>query len=174
MRRSRRTEGAPGRWAGRSLLTALVAVAALLSAPAAAQAAGLTPTIACYQANSDGTVSVLLGYENSSGVTQTVPLGPDNVIYPSRLDGLQPTTFDPGSHPGAFAVTLPAGEAWGANWWLDGAAVTSGSSASECPPGTSLPADGNGTGMTIALLVAGAIAALALWRSRRDDRALPA
>ena len=174
MRRSRGTARPSGRWARRSLLTGLAVVAALLGGPGTAQAAGVSPTIACYQPNSDGTVSVLLGYENTSGVTQTVPLGPDNVIYPSRFQGRQPTTFAPGSHPGVFALTLPASEAWGANWWLDGSAVTSGSSASQCPPGTSLPADGNGAGMTILTLVAGAVAALALWRSRREGRALGA
>jgi len=175
MSRTRRTAIPAGRPARHVLLAGLVALAALLVTPSAAQAAGtVVPTVSCYQPNSDGSVSVLLGYVNSSNVTQTVPLGPDNVINPSRFDGQQPTVFAPGSHPGAFALTVPGSEIYSANWWLDGSAVTSGNSVSECPAGTSLPADGNGLGMTMVVLGAGAIAAVGLGVSRRRGRALPA
>ena len=175
MTRSSRTTNPTGRRARHVLLAGLVAVAALLTTPSVAQAAGtVVPTATCYQPNSDGSVSVLLGYVNNSSVTKTVPLGPDNVIYPSRFQGTQPTSFAPGSHPGIFALTLPASEAWGANWWLDGSAVTSGSSVPQCPAGTSLPADGNGLGMTMVMLGAGLVAAVALWVSRRRGRELAA
>ena len=171
MTSTRRTATIAARRLSQAVLVALVALVALLVGPGVAQAAGtVVPTATCYQPNSDGSVSVLLGYVNNSSVTQTVPLGPDNVIYPSRFQGTQPTSFAPGSHPGTFALTLPASEAWGANWWLDGSAVTSGTSVSQCPAGTSLPADGNGLGMTMVMLAAGAVAAVALAVSRRRGR----
>ena len=40
----------------------------------------------------------------------------------------------------------------------------------QCPAGTSLPADGNGLGMTIVMLAAGAVAAAALVVSRLRGR----
>ncbi|MFQ1002138.1 hypothetical protein [Modestobacter sp. SSW1-42] len=175
--RTRRTANTAGRRAGQVLLAGLVAALALLVSPATAQAAGtVTPTASCYQPNSDGTVSVLLGYVNNTNVTQTIPRGPSNVITPSRYDGAQPTTFAPGSHPGAFAVTAPASDAWGGSWTLDGVTLSNASAVNQCPAGTSLPADGNGYGMTMVLLAAGAVAGVALWRSHRRDKrtALPA
>ncbi|GAB4080931.1 hypothetical protein GCM10028783_18790 [Modestobacter muralis] len=157
------------------LLAGLVALAALLISPATAQAAGtVTPTASCYQPNSDGSVSVLLGYVNNTGVTQTIPRGPANVITPSRYDGVQPTSFAPGSHPGAFALTVPASDAWGGSWTLDGVTLSNASAVSQCPAGTSLPADGNGLGMTMVMVGAGLVAAVALVVSRRRGRALPA
>ena len=171
MTRSRRTADSAGRRTRQGVLVGLMALVALLVGPGVAQAAGtVTPTVSCYQPNSDGSVSVLLGYRNSSSVTQTVPLGPDNVINPSRYNGQQPTTFAPGDHPGSFALTIPGSEIYSANWWLDGSAVTSGTSVSQCPAGTSLPADGNGLGMTMVMLGAAAVAAVALGVSRLRGR----
>lgn len=175
--RTRRTANTAGRRAGQVLLAGLVAALALLVGPATAQAAGtVTPTASCYQPNSDGTVSVLLGYTNNTSVPQTIPRGPTNVISPSRYDGVQPTTFAPGNHPGAFAVTVPASDARGGSWTLDGVTLTNASAVGQCPAGTSLPADGNDYGMTMVLLAAGAVAGVALRRSHRRDKrtALPA
>ena len=172
MGRARRTTIGARRAARGVVLAAAVAVLALLTGPGIAQAAGtVTPTASCYQPNSDGSVSVLLGYENTTGVTQTVPRGPANVITPSAYDGAQPTSFAPGSHPGAFSLTVPASDAWAGSWTLNGVTLSSASAVGQCPAGTSLPADGNGYGMTIVVLVAGAVAAFALWRTRHQDRA---
>ncbi|MCZ2827646.1 hypothetical protein O2W14_02195 [Modestobacter sp. VKM Ac-2986] len=171
----RSTANTPGRRTGHVLLAGLVAAVALLLGPGTAQAAGtVTPTASCYQPNSDGSVSVLLGYVNNTGVTQTIPYGPGNVISPSRYDRAQPTSFAPGSHPGAFAVTVPASDAWGGSWTLDGVTLSNASVVGQCPAGTSLPADGNGLGMTMVMVGSGLVAAVALVVSRRRGRALPA
>ena len=171
MTRSRRTATPAGRRARHVLLAGLVAVAAVLLGPGVAQAAGtVTPTVSCYQPNSDGSVSVLLGYNNSSSVTQTIPRGAGNVLTPSRYDGSQPTVFAPGSHPGAFALTVASADVFSANWTLDGSSLSSATAVSQCPAGTSLPADGNGLGMTIVMLAAGAVAAVALVVSRLRGR----
>jgi hypothetical protein len=171
MTHTRRTATTAGRRVRQGVLVGLVALVALLVGPGVAQAAGtVTPTVSCYQPNSDGSVSVLLGYRNSSTVTQTVPLGPDNVIYPTRYNGQQPTSFAPGDHPGVFALTVPGSEIYSSNWWLDGSGVTSGTSVSQCPAGTSLPADGNGLGMTMVMLGAAAVAAIGLGVSRLRGR----
>ena len=171
MTRSRRTANPAGRRTRQAVLVGLVALVGLLVAPGVAQAAGtVTPTVSCYQPNSDGSVSVLLGYNNSSTVTQTIPRGASNVITPSRYDGTQPTVFAPGNHPGSFALTVGSADAYSANWTLDGSSLSSATTVSQCPAGTSLPADGNGLGMTMVMLVAGAFAAVALVVSRRRDR----
>jgi hypothetical protein len=91
MTSTRRTATTAGRRLSQGVLVGLVALVALLVGPGVAQAAGVTPTASCYQPNSDGTVSVLLGYDNTSGVTQTIPRGASNVISPSAYDGAQPT-----------------------------------------------------------------------------------
>ena len=115
------------------------------------------------------------GYTNSSAATQTIPRGAGNVITPSRYDGAQPTVFAPGNHPGAFALTVGSADVYSANWTLDGSSLSSSTAVSQCPAGTSLPADGNGLGMTMVLLAAGAVAAVALVVSRlRGRRALRA
>jgi hypothetical protein len=170
MTSTRRTATTAGRRAGQGVLVGLVALVALLVGPGVAQAAGVTPTASCYQSNSDGTVSVLLGYNNTSGVAQTIPRGASNVISPSAYDGVQPTSFAPGNHPGAFALTLPANDAFYGSWTLDGVTLNSASAVNECPAGTSLPADGNGLGMTMVMLAAGAVAAVALGVSRLRSR----
>ena len=175
MTSTRRTATTAGRRTRQGVLVGLMALVALLIGPGVAQAAGtVIPTVSCYQPNSDGSFSVLLGYNNTSSVKQTIPLGPDNVINPSRFNGSQPTTFAPGNHPGAFALTVPSSEIYSTNWWLDGSAVTSGTSVSQCPAGTSLPADGNGLGMTMVMLGAAAVAAVALGVSRLRARRTPA
>jgi hypothetical protein len=176
MTRSRRTADPAGRRTRQGVLIGLMALVGLLVGPGVAQAAGtVTPTVSCYQPNSDGSVSVLLGYDNSSTATQTIPRGASNVITPSRYDGAQPTVFAPGSHPGAFALTVGSADVYSANWTLDGSSLSSATAVSQCPAGTSLPADGNGLGMTMVMLAAGAVAAVALVVSRlRGRRALRA
>ena len=176
MTRSRRTADPAGRRTRQAVLVGLMALVGLLVGPGVAQAAGtVTPTVSCYQPNSDGSVSVLLGYTNSSAATQTIPRGVGNVITPSRYDGAQPTVFAPGNHPGAFALTVGSADVYSANWTLDGSSLSSSTAVGQCPAGTSLPADGNGLGMTMVLLAAGAVAAVALVVSRlRGRRALRA
>ena len=171
MTRRRGTANSTGRRARYGGLAGLVALVALLTGPGVAQAAGaVVPTVSCYQPNSDGSVSVLLGYDNSSGVPQTIPRGADNVISPSRYDGTQPTTFAPGSHPGAFALTVASADVFSANWTLDGSSLSSATPVSQCPAGTSLPAGGNGLGMTMVVLATGVVAAVALVVSRLRGR----
>jgi hypothetical protein len=167
----RRTADPAGRRTRYGVLAGLVALVSLLTGPGVAQAAGtVVPTVSCYQPNSDGSYSVLLGYTNNSSVTQTIPRGADNVISPSSYDGVQPTSFAPGSHPGAFALTLSSADVFSAGWTLDGSSLSSATAVGQCPAGTSLPADGNGLGMTIVVLGAGVVAAVALVVSRLRGR----
>ena len=175
--RARRTTDTAGRRTRHVLLVGLVALAALVLSPSAAQAAGtVVPTASCYQPNSDGSVSVLLGYDNTSSVTQTIPRGANNVITPSTYDGAQPTTFAPGSHPGAFAITVSSADVWSASWTLDGTSLSSATAVYQCPAGTSLPADGNGLGMTMVMLATTVVAAgvLVVSRLRARRTAVPA
>ncbi len=64
--------------------------------------------------NPDGTYELVFGYWNiNTDEVLDIPLGPDNRIEPSELDGMQPTHFLPPPdgdrrHWGVFTVTVPA------------------------------------------------------------------
>jgi hypothetical protein len=58
--------------------------------------------------NPDGTVTYSFGYFNrNQRDTVEIPIGPDNHIVPEQFNGMQPTSFPPGRHVGAFAVVVP-------------------------------------------------------------------
>jgi len=172
----RRTTTRIRRTAVRTALAALAAALVLLVTPAGAQAATtatITPTVSCYINNSDGSSSVLLGWTSTYSGSQTIAYGTRNVLTPSRYQGKQPTVFASGSHPGAFYVTVAASDIGYVGWTLNGTSLAYGTPVDACPAGTTLPATGNGTGIAVALLVAGGIGALTLRRVRARTAAAP-
>lgn len=154
---------------------ALVAVTAsvwLVIAPGTASAAGkVDPVVDCHVANQDGSRTFVVGYTNNFKDGWRVPLGNKNALFPSRLQGQQPTTFQAGTVHAAFTVTVTAAELRaGSGWVLDGSGVDFAAvarSGAVCPASTELPEEGNGTGPAIALLGAGVIGAVAVQRARR-------
>ena len=75
----------------------------------------VVPLYEGYFENPDGTFNICFGYFNlNTDEALDVPLGPDNFIEPSELDGLQPTHFDPVPAAGyrrhfcVFSVEVPA------------------------------------------------------------------
>jgi hypothetical protein len=165
---TRTASGRRARWA----LPVVAGIAVCLSPGVAAAdpADGLTPGhgtvtpfVDCVRTGSDGAFTAVLGYRNDGTATEHAR-GVENVLAPSRYDGGQPTKFDSGTHHGVFTVPAVGGSV---SWTLDGTTVVVSDSSPACPPGSELPADGNGTGPTIALVGAGVVGVLAVWRARR-------
>ena len=76
------------------------------------------PFLEGWYANEDGTYTISFGYLNQTrGDTVMIPLGEDNFLGLSQLDGMQPTTFYPGRQRGVFTVTLPAEMKDEDVWW---------------------------------------------------------
>ncbi|MGY1705902.1 hypothetical protein ACI79C_15155 [Geodermatophilus sp. SYSU D00697] len=156
----------------RLLLALGVAAVALVVTPGTASATGgVTGIVSCYTDNLDGSYTVVVGYTSSYPDTVTLPLGPTNQAYPTRLQGAQPTVFKPGTHHAAFTVQITNADLWAnARWELDGTVLQYNSLvsyATVCPSSTQMPADGNGSGPVIALAAAGLVGAVAVVRSRR-------
>jgi hypothetical protein len=151
-----------------------VCVAVLLSAvpgiAAAAPPKAVVPFVDCYQPNTDGTYTVVLGYTNPNDKTMTIPHGSKNMLTPSSLQGAQPKKFLPGTQRGAFSVKVrPADLSAGAGWRLDGFTLgyPAAASAKQCSPSTPLPALGNGAGIAIVLVAGGLVGALVVRRVLR-------
>jgi hypothetical protein len=169
------------RLAARLAVAAVVAVLTVVAAPGIASAAtgSVTPLLDCVNDNDNGTYTAVLGYSNTTGRTQVIPLGWNNMVSPSKFNGTQPTTFQNGTFHGAFSVTFTTSERFFSplSWTLNGTTV--GGSyymfMNACPAGTTMPSSGNGTGPAIALLAAGVIGVLLVRRFvRRSTRVAPA
>jgi hypothetical protein len=155
----------------RAVLVAVLAVVTLVAAPGAASARGtVVPLLDCVLTNADGSWTAVFGYENTSSSPVRIPTGPRNKVTPATVGRPQPTTFQPGSHRGVFTVTVSRGA--GPMWHLDGTNLAARlGSATACPSSAELPADGNGAGWTIAVLVAAVVGTVALHRERRGRAA---
>jgi hypothetical protein len=156
----------------RIALVAVIAVAGVLALPGTASAKGtVVPLLDCVVTNADGTWTAVFGYRNTSGSAVSIPSGARNKVTPVTYGAPQPTTFQPGTHRGVFTVTVPRGA--GPMWHLDGTNLAARlGSATACPPPTELPAEGNGTGMAIALAGAGVVGLALVRRAGRRARAL--
>ena len=151
----------------------MIAALALLAVPGTASAAGsVAPIVDCYRDNGNGTMWVVVGYDNTTGSSKTYAYGAANQVYPTRLQGQQPSTFAKGTVHGAWRVLLSYDEIFNqrARWILNGTTLQYSQYvqyATVCPPSTVLPADGNGVGTAVAVGGAGAVGAFVLIRFRR-------
>ena len=156
-------------------VAALVAVS-LLAAPGAASAATygtVSPLLDCVTQNSNGSFTAVMGYGNSTGRSQTIAYGYNNVITPSKYDRVQPTTFKSGTYHGVFTITVAASDVWSSpGWTLNGDRLDAYDAYGvvACPPGTQMPSVGNGTGAAIGLLAAGVFGAALVRRYTRRAR----
>ncbi len=144
-------------------LRSVAAVAAvtsglLLGAPASAFAATtVTPTVACYWSNPDGSFTFSVGYINSSAASVTYPVGPLNYVTPSPQDRGQPRVFLPGTHNNVWAPTVSAADMGNnPNWYVNGVAT---SYAGNIPACASKPVSVSGS-TTGYLTATGAIVAI--------------
>ena len=167
-----------------AVLAGAIAMLAVLAVPGTASAATtgigtvptgtITPTLQCITKKSDGSVTAVLGYTSSAKTTATIAVGQLNQLSPSRFSGKQPSTFQPGAHPGVLSLTLTSTEYMnGAYWWVDGNVVyfdwARTQSGPFCSPGTTLPANGNGTGIAVGLVAAGLVGVVVVRRVRRTQ-----
>jgi len=77
--------------------------------PTANRGASVTPAMEGWFKNSDGTFSILIGYQNrNQSQTFDVPVGPNNSIEPGGPDYGQPTRFELARNHGVFTITVPA------------------------------------------------------------------
>lgn len=157
----------PARVSRAALVAAIACVSAFGAVGTASAAGPVTPLVECVtKLNGGAGWTALLGYSNSSPDPVDVAVGPDNVLQPAASNGDQPTSFEPGAHRGVFVVPFQTGNS--VTWRVSGTLVTATMNSKRCPTSTELPEDGNGTGVVIALVAAGAIGAVALHRVHRQ------
>ena len=170
-RSSRRRRGRSG--LSRAALVAVVTVVGLMAVPGTASAAGeVTPVLNCTKPAAGGGFTAVVGYDNTTGQTITIPYGKQNRIVSGQYDGAQPTVFEAGRHDGVFTVTVTTSSA---TWTLGRTLLLmKPSEAPACPSSTELPEEGNGTGPAIGLAAAGVVGAVLLHRANRRARALAA
>lgn len=157
----------------RHRLAAVGAVSAALAmspgvasaAPDRAQPPDVVPFVDCITQHADGTWTAIFGYDNSTGDDVDIPVGPANKVTPTAYDGRQPTHFDAGVHHGVVQVTVDHGG--GPMWHLGSDNLSARKSDTACGPSTQMPADGNGTGVVVALGAAGIVGAGLVHRIRR-------
>jgi hypothetical protein len=170
MRSGRRPRGRRQWIAARLAAVGTLTALSLIGMPGTASATGtVNPLLDCVVPNSNGTLTAVLGYSNTTGRTQTFPYGWNNVIQPAKYDRLQPTTYYSGTFHGVFTVTLTVEDIWGnPNWRLNGDTIDyTDVTANRCPPATQMPSGGNGTGTAAGLLAAGVVGAVLVRRSAR-------
>ena len=159
------------RAAVRTGVAGLVAATAVVASPGTALAAGtITPLLDCWTV-SGSTTTLVLGYSNTKSKAAGYDVGgSSNHWSPSRYDGPQPDTFEVGTSHGTFSVRMDSADVATATWTLGSTTLDVSdamAATGSCPPGTALPADGNGTGWAITLVAAGGIGLAALHRGRR-------
>lgn len=109
---------------------------------------------------------VYFAYTNDGDPT-TIPIGPQNSLTPSSLNGTPPTSFVSGTVSNAFSVVVPKLET--ATWTLDGVSVTE--DQTQCSD-TTLSQDPYGFGLIIAVAGGGLFGVIYIRRLAR--RGVPA
>jgi MYXO-CTERM domain-containing protein len=167
-----------GRAPRRSRVAAAVLGLVLALAPTAAGAApgtnrsappDVVPLLDCTITHPDGSWTAVFGYDNRTGARVEIPVGPANQVTPSGYGRPQPTTFQPGVRRAVFSVTVTSGG--GPMWHLGRTNLAARKGTTVCPPSTQMPADGNGTGIVVALVLAGAVGAVVLRRRHSGEPA---
>jgi hypothetical protein len=153
-------------------LIAALSALAVWAVPGTAAAAKptVTPLFDCYARNSDGSMTVILGYRSTYPNQASIPHGNQNSTNPSSYQTQMPTTFEAGTHHGVVSVRVTQADlAANPYWYLDGTTLyyQAAASASGICSRSQLPALANGAAVVVCLLVAGAVGALVVRRVRR-------
>ena len=173
-------------WRRRAALLAVTGVAAV-AAVVSGVTFGAGPAAATWQTLSGSTncdcivknaetnqYRAVFGYTNNSSRPGRIAIGDNNRLVASgpgapsadKVDGVQTTTFETGTHKAAFATTWISKDAQ-VSWTVGGRTVTANWNKPTCGRDVSLPADGNGSGPVIALLASAVIAGGAVLLRRR-------
>jgi len=147
---------------GRTALAGVAACCALgalggvtLAAPAARAQAPLpvTPALDCVAITGTGANEIVVayfGYTNTGPVSIAFPVGDFNQVTPGDPDAGQPTTFETGAYPKAFAVSFDPAITPSVSWVLNGLTATASAASPQCAPGITTPASGvSATGATL-------------------------
>jgi hypothetical protein len=99
------------------------------STPTVGGLAAVTPFLDCVTPAGNNYVAQF-GYLNRNTVAVTIPLGQNNVVSPSNLDGSQPTSFAPGYQHTVFRITFFKRQS--VTWSLKGSTATASSNSPHC------------------------------------------
>lgn len=164
--------------AGATVVAAVVAgIVMVNSGPATATWRTLDGTVTCdcvVKNTKTNEYRAVFGYDNGGKSTGKIARGENNRLEvtgadaqaESKVDGVQPTDFKPGSHRAAFATTWVSKDTL-ISWSVGGKRVTADWNKPTCGRDVSLPATGNGSGPVIALVASLLIAAGAIVLKRR-------
>jgi hypothetical protein len=160
--------------AGVAVVTAIVGGLVLLNTgPAAATWPSMAGTTSCdciVKNTKTGEYRAVFGYASTSKSAGKIARGDNNRLEvtggSAEVDGVQTTTFEPGTHRAAFATGWIPKDAQ-VTWYVGGKASTADWNRPTCGRDVSLPADGNGSGPLIALALSGLVAAGAVVLRKR-------
>jgi hypothetical protein len=156
-----------GRWFAR-LGAVVVAAGALFAMDGAAMAATVQPFVSCYWQNPDGSITVAVGYTNSSASTVTYPIGALNYVTPAPQDRGQPTVFLAGTHDNVWAPTMSQADLGsGADWVVNGYHVSTGVGSLPACPTKPVPISGGAGGVVAFGAIAVLLGAAGYTRSKR-------
>jgi hypothetical protein len=102
----------------------------------------LTPTLDCVVQEASGVDVAYFGYTNTGTASISFPIGDANEVVPGDPNQGQPTTFDVGSFPKAFAVPFDPTITSAVSYLLNGFIVTADSQSPQCASGITTPASG--------------------------------
>jgi hypothetical protein len=161
-----------------SAFVAVLAAVFISAVPGTASAATqkVTPLLDCYQQNSDGSVTVVLGYSSTYTTTKTFTAGSSsNYSSPSSYNSSMPTSFAPGAHHLVLTLRLPPSVVYGnPSWTLDGTTLnylSMAQLAGTCTP-SQLPAMANGAALAVGLVVLAGVGVLVVRLVRRNRAAV--
>jgi len=170
-----RGRGLLRRGAARGVVVLAVAGFSVAATSAPASASGsVTPVLQCvwHVANTSWISS--WGYSNSTGSTQTIPVGANNDVTPGAANQGQPTSFSAGTQSGVY--TLPFDASSPPTWSVNGTGVSASPSDKRCSsdPVPIVAGTGGWTGQVPLVFVAVGIVVvgLYLWRRGPDLLAL--
>ena len=160
------------------LAAAVTSVVVLNTGPAGAtwQTLAGNATCDCVVKNDKNEYRAVFGYTNPGKQTGKISAGDNNKLQvtglnapPSgKVDGVQVTKFDPGTHKAAFATGWVSKDVQ-ITWAVGGKSASANWNKPTCGRDVSLPASGNGSGPIIALLASLVIVGAAfLLRKRRS------
>ena len=123
---------------GAARLSVFIAAAAFFAAAAAAQTGSVIPILECVTTNpANGLTTVFIGYNNTTGATQTIPSGTGrNLFSPGTADRGQPSVFYTGERRAAFSVGIVfTAETPERTFTLDGNAINISAASQACRTG---------------------------------------
>jgi hypothetical protein len=90
----------------------------------------VSPILECVTDNGSGNYTAVFGYNNPTGETKHIPVGPNNRFIPDPIGRGQPEYFNAGRAYGVISIGFTGGS--NIIWSLDGKTATAGSDGPPC------------------------------------------